>query len=255
MLLTIDVGNTNIVWGLFNNDTLLHRWALGTDSSRSTEEYTELADLCLRRQGIAAEQVTGVVVANVVPSMQAKIQGVCRALFAPTPLVIGPGVKTRLKIRFEPPTELGADRIANAVAASKLYGKSTIVVDLGTATSFDCISAGEYAGGAVAPGLMTGFEGLTSKAPRLPRVDLVKPASTVGRSVTTALQSGLVMGHAAMLEGMIERIRREIGNASVILTGDYAEIVRPALTLEHTLDVALTLKGLRLIYEYTTTDA
>ena len=256
MLLTIDVGNTNIIWGLFEGETLLHKWSMGTDISRSAEEYTEMADLCLRRKNIQAESISGVAVANVVPPMLNKIIDVCTVLFEQKPLIVGPGVKTRLKIRFEPPTELGADRIANAVAACRLYGKNIIVVDLGTATSFDCITNGEYAGGAVSPGLIAGIEGLTARAPRLPRVDLVRPQAAIGRSVTTALQSGLVNGHAALLEGMVERILQEIGPAEVVLTGDHAEIIRPSLRIRHTLDTSLTLKGLRYIYDYTvTTDA
>lgn len=256
MLLTIDVGNTNTAWGLFDGDVLIHRWAMGTDINRSAEEYTEMASLCLLRKNIQIESIAGVALANVVPSMLNKIIDLCMVLFGQKPLILGPGVKTRLKIRFEPPTELGADRIANAVAACRLYGKNTIVVDLGTATTFDCITNGEYAGGAVSPGLIAGVEGLTARAPRLPRVDLVKPPAAIGRTVTTALQSGLVNGHAALLEGMVERILQEIGPAEVVLTGDHAEIVRPALRIRHTLDNALTLKGLRYIYDYTvTTDA
>ncbi|MDP3486414.1 MAG: type III pantothenate kinase [Bacillota bacterium] len=256
MLLTIDIGNTNIVWGLFDGETLLHKWSMGTDISRSAEEYTEMADLCLLRKQIRAGSITGVAVANVVPPMLNKIIEVCVVLFGQKPLIVGPGVKTRLKIRFEPPTELGADRIANAVAACRIYGKNIIVVDLGTATTFDCITNGEYAGGAVSPGLLTGIEGLTASAPRLPRVDLIKPQTAIGRTVTTALQSGIVNGHAALLEGMVERILQEIGPAEVIITGDHAEIVRPALRISHTLDTSLTLKGLRYIYDYTkTTDA
>ena len=256
MLLTIDVGNTNIVWGLFEGETLLHKWTMGTDTSRSAEEYTEMASLCLLRKQVQVESILGVAVANVVPPMLNKIIDVCTVLFGQKPLVVGPGVKTRLKIRFEPPTELGADRIANAVAACRLYGKNAIVVDLGTATSFDCIANGEYAGGAVSPGLIAGVEGLTAKAPRLPRVELVKPQTAIGRTVTAALQSGIVNGHAALLEGMVERILQEIGPAEVVITGDHAEIVRPALRIKHTLDASLTLKGLRYIYDYTvTTDA
>lgn len=256
MLLTIDIGNTNTVWGLFDGETLLHKWSIGTDISRSSEEYTEIASLCLVRKGIQAESIIGVAVANVVPPMLSKIIDVCMVLFGQRPLIVGPGVKTRLKIRFEHPTELGADRIANAVAACRLYGKNAIVVDLGTATTFDCIANGEYAGGAVSPGLIAGVEGLTARAPRLPRVDLVMPQTAIGRTVTTALQSGLVNGHAALLEGMVERILQEIGQAEVVITGDHAEVIRPALRIDHSIDTSLTLKGLRYLYDYTkTTDA
>lgn len=255
MLLTVDVGNTNITWGIFSGDKLMHKWALGTDPRRSTEEYTELAGLCLQRRGIAPSEIKGVVMANVVPPMHIKLIEVCHNLLDAHPLVVGPGVKTRMKVRFDTPGDLGADRIANAVAAIRLYNRNAIVVDFGTATTFDCIVQGEYVGGAASPGLNTGVEGLTLRASRLPRVELTRPPTVVGKNVTTALQSGIVNGHGAMVDGMISRIIEEIGQGTVVLTGEYAEALSSSIRTRHTIDEALTLKGLRIIHEYTTTDA
>lgn len=254
MLLTVDVGNTNIVWGIFSGDNLVHKWVFGTDPRRSAEEYTELAGLCLHRRDVVASAIGGVVIANVVPPMHNKLIEVCQQLLGVPPLMVGPGVKTRMKVRFDSPSDLGADRVANAVAAIKLYNRNAIVVDFGTATTFDCIVQGEYVGGAAAPGLNTSVEGLSLRAARLPRVELTRPPAVVGKNVTTALQSGIVNGHGAMVDGMIARISEEIGNGVVVLTGEYAEALSHAIRTRHTVDEALTLKGLRIIHEYSSTD-
>jgi type III pantothenate kinase len=244
-----------MTWGVFSGDRLIHRWALGTDLRRSAAEYIELASLCLSRRGVDVREIAGIAVANVVPGLQGMVLNMCGELFNVTPLLVAPGVKTRMKVRFEPPTELGADRIANAVGAISLYSRNSIVVDLGTATTFDCIAGGDYLGVIAAPGLQSGVEGLAHRAMRLPAVELTKPLHVIGRNTVGSLQSGVVLGHAAMVEGMLLRIGEEMGPATVILTGDFAETVAPAIRTRNVLDPALTLQGLRLIYQYTNADA
>jgi len=249
LFLAFDVGNSRMSLGVFEDDALVHRWALSTDTSRTGEEYAELIDLSLHRRGLAKGCISGIAIANVVPALQRELLVACRVLGFPTPLVVGPGVRTKLKIRFEPPTELGGDRIANAVAAVKHMGNRVVVIDLGTATTFDCVVDGEYVGGVAAPGLQSSFEGLMERASRLPRVELIKPQQTVGRTVVAALQSGLINGHAAMCDGMVDRICQELGDAKVVLTGDMAEIVGSAMRVNYVLEPALTLMGLKVIYD------
>lgn len=247
--MTLDVGNSRISIGIFQEDKLIHRWALSSDTRRTAEEYAELIELSLTRRGLNRENITGVALANVVPVLHRELLTAFRVLELPAPLVVGPGVRTKLKIKFESPIDLGGDRIANAVAALRYVGNRVVVVDFGTATTFDCVIEGEYVGGVAAPGLQTGFDGLMSKASRLPHVELVRPTQTVGRTVVTALQSGLIIGHAAMCDGMVDRIVQELGQCTVVLTGDMAETVASAMRTPHTLEPALTLMGIKAIYE------
>lgn len=249
MLLAVDAGNSRIHFGVFAGERLSERFSLSTDLNRTAEEYAEMLDMCLRRRGTSASNVSGVAIANVVTPLQGTLLQSMAILGLSAPLLVGPGIKTRLKIRFEPATELGGDRIANAVAAMRLPGAAVIVVDLGTATTFDCIKDGEYAGGVVAPGVSSSLAGLTEKAPRLPRIDFAAPERIVARHGTGALQAGLVAGHAAMCDGLILRISEEIGEATVVLTGDHAELISPLMRTRHAQEPALTLIGLRLLYE------
>ncbi|HSL93673.1 MAG TPA: type III pantothenate kinase [Bacillota bacterium] len=249
MYLAVDAGTSRIHVGVFDGDRLTQRFSLATDLNRTSEEYAELLDLCLRRRGLAATEMTGAAVANVVTPLQSTLLQAMAILGIIHPLLVGPGIKTRLKIRFEPATELGADRIANAVAASRLVGPAVIVVDLGTATTFDCIVDGEYVGGVAAPGVASSFAGLTEKAPRLPRIDFAAPERVVARHGTGALQAGLIVGHAAMCDGLVLRIQEEIGDAVVVLTGDYAELIGPLMRTGHRHEPALTLQGLRILHE------
>jgi type III pantothenate kinase len=249
MFLAVDVGNSRIHLGVFEGDKLLNHFALATDPQRTPDEYAELLDLCLKRRGITHGKLTGVAIANVVTPLQTTLLDALVILGISSPLLVGPGIKTRLKIRFEPATELGADRIANAVAASRLVGPAVIVVDLGTATTFDCVRDGEYVGGVAAPGVASSFAGLTQKAPRLARIDFAAPERIVARHGTGALQSGLMAGHAAMCDGLILRIREEIGDAAVVLTGDHAELIGPLMRTEHQHQPVLTLLGLKILYE------
>lgn len=252
VLLAVDIGNTEIAFGLFSQDQLVATWRFASSLARTVDEYALLLDAALARHGLASRQVADSIIATTSPQTLPVLQQACVLLFAHRPLVVGPGVKTRLKIRFEPPTELSGDRIANAVAAYHLYGGGpVIVVDFGTATVFDVVSAkGEYLGGAMAPGLTVSLEALVGKTARIPRVELVAPPAAVGRTVAQALQSGLVLGHVEMFEGMLRRIRQEVGNARVLATGDLAEQFAGLSDQLTQVVPSLSLHGLRLLKEF-----
>ncbi|MFO7779818.1 MAG: type III pantothenate kinase [Nitriliruptoraceae bacterium] len=257
MLLAVDVGNSSTVLGLFSGEQLEHRWILSTSVSRTRDEYTLAIAGLLGRSGLELDRdVSGVVIGSVVPTVTETL----RALFTrelsreQPPVVIEPGVRTGVAIRHDHPQDLGADRIANAVAVSALYGGPAIVVDFGTAISFDAIDArGGFIGGALAPGITTGAEALVARAARLPTVEPVAPDTPIGRSTTSALQSGIVYGAAAMVDGMVSRISLELGQGvTTVATGGTAEVVLAHCgTIDHH-DPALTLKGLRLVWERNT---
>jgi type III pantothenate kinase len=219
---------------------------------RTADEYAMFIEQALKRNELDREDVSNVIVASASPHLQTIVEAALSLSSLPTPVIVGPGVKTKLRIRFEPPTELSGDRIANSVAAYYLYGQDTaIVVDFGTATVFDVISAkGEYLGGVLTPGIRIAAEALTSKASRIPRVDFVLPPQVIGRTSAQALQSGLLYGHVDLLNGLLQRIKAEIGPARVIATGDDA---KQFASLTQQIDVVephLTLHGLRLLYRY-----
>lgn len=252
MLLAIDIGNTEIAFGLFQADDLLATWRFASSLGRTADEYVLLLEDTLRRHGFAAADVAASIIATTSPQVLPVLETVCRELFQHRPLIVGPGIKTRMKVRFEPPTDLSGDRIANAVAAYYLCGGGpVVVVDFGTATAFDVVSGkGEYLGGAITPGMRVAAEALVGRTSRIPRVDLVAPATAVGRSTVQALQSGLVYGHVDMLEGMLRRIQREIGTAKVIATGDTAELFSQLTDQLDQVVPHLTLQGLRLLYQF-----
>lgn len=249
MLLAVDAGNSRIHVGVFAGEDLTERFSLATDQNRTAEEYAEMLDLCLRRRGLAVSNIAGAAVSVVVAPLQSILLHSLAILGILDPLLVGPGIRTRLRIRFEPATELGGDRIANAVAATRLKGPAVIVVDMGTATTFDCLKDGEYAGGIAAPGVASSLAGLIQRAPRLPRIDLAAPERVVARHGIGALQSGLIAGHAAMCDGMILRIWDELGDAPVVLTGDHAGLIGPMMRTPYDLEPALTLRGLKMLYE------
>lgn len=254
MLLAVDVGNSSTVLGLFSGEQLQHRWILSTSVSRTIDEHSLAVAGLLDRVGVALDaDITGVVIGSVVPTVTERF----RAMFlrelpgAHRPVVIEPGVRTGVSIRHDHPQDLGADRIANAVAVSALYGGPAIVVDFGTAISFDAVDAqGAFIGGAIAPGVMTAADALVERAARLPTVEPVAPVSPIGRSTTSALQSGIVYGAAGMVDGLVSRISLELGQGvTTVATGGNAELVLDQCgTIDHH-DPALTLKGLRLVWE------
>jgi type III pantothenate kinase len=251
MLLVIDVGNTNIVVGVFDGDQLVADFRFHTNERATGDELGLTTTELLRRRGIDAGAVSSVAVANVVPPLARAVDEMSRQYFHCTPLVVGPGIRTGISIKYEDPRLVGADRIANAVAGRHLYGAPAILLDFGTATTFDALSAaGEYLGGAMAPGILISLDALVSRASKLNRVELAAPPSVIGRSPAASMQSGFVFGYVGLVQGIVARMRAEIGeSARVIATGGLAELFAPLIPEIEAVDPHLTLVGLRLIHE------
>ncbi|MDX1659654.1 MAG: type III pantothenate kinase [Nitriliruptorales bacterium] len=255
MLLAVDVGNSTTVVGLFQDQKLVHHWRLSTDMQRTSDEFALIVQGLLGFAGLSfTHNVHGLVMSSVVPTLTETLREMVDRYFPFAPVVVEPGTKTGIALRYEHPREIGADRIVNAVAAFELYGGPAIVVDFGTATSFDAINGrGEFVGGAIAPGVHTSTEALVAKAARLPKVETMTPPTAIGRSTTAALQSGIVYGFAGQVDAIVERISEELGSGvTTVATGGLAPAVLDACTrLDHS-DPWLTLKGLRIIWERNT---
>jgi type III pantothenate kinase len=251
MLLTVDVGNTNINIGVFDGSKLKATWRVATGVHRMPDEYASLLLNLFDRQGIDASQITDAILCSVVPTLVGVFEEVCRRYLKVLPLVVESGVKTGVRICLDNPREVGADRVVNAVAAHQLYGGSVIVIDLGTATTFDAVSEdGDYLGGAIAPGIAIATEALFTRTAALPRVELTHPKRAVGRNTVAAMQSGIVFGYAGLIEGIVARIQQEMGGkAKVVATGGYAELLARETPVIEVVNPDLTLVGLRLIYE------
>ncbi len=251
MLLTVDVGNTNINIGVFDGSKLKATWRVATGVHRMPDEYASLLLNLFDRQGIDASQITDAILCSVVPPLVGVFEEVCRRYLKALPLVVEAGVKTGVRICLDNPREVGADRVVNAVAAHQLYGGSVIVIDLGTATTFDAVSEdGDYLGGAIAPGIAIATEALFTRTAALPRVELTHPKRAVGKSTVAAMQSGIVFGYAGLIEGIVARIQQEMGGkAKVVATGGYAELLARETPVIEVVNPDLTLVGLRLIYE------
>lgn len=251
MLLAIDIGNTNISLGVFTDDKLKATWRIATGIHRMADEYASLLLDLFDRQGIAPSQIKEAVLCSVVPPLVAVFEEVCRRYIGISLLAVEAGVKTGVRILVDNPREVGPDRIVNAAAAHHLYGGPVIVIDLGTAITFDAVSKdGDYLGGAIAPGIAVATEALFNRTAMLPRVELVRPKKAIGRNTITAMQSGIVFGYVALIEGMVSRIRRELeGEVKVIATGGYAELLARETPVIQVINPNLTLIGLRLIYE------
>jgi type III pantothenate kinase len=251
MLLTIDIGNTNITLGLYNGDVLGPRWRLATNHDRMPDEYGLQFIGLLDHSGHTVEELHGICLASVVPPLTGKFVQACVEYLGHNPLVVDAGVKTGVRVRYEPPRAVGADRIVDAAAVQHLYGGPACVVDFGTATTFDAISKeGDYLGGAIAPGIGIASEALFIRAAKLPRVDLQRPPTAIGRNTTHAMQSGLLFGYVGLVEGMVSRFRLELGpDMKVIATGGLAEIIASETEVIQVIAPWLTLDGLRLIWE------
>jgi len=254
MLFAIDVGNTNIVLGLAEKGRWLETWRLSTDIKRTVDEYFTVISALFVAASYHPAAVSGVIITNVVPPIQGTLEQVVHKLFKCTPLVVGEGARTGIKIRTDNPREVGADRIVNSVAAYHLYGGPTIVVDFGTATTFDVVSGqGEYLGGAIAPGIGISAEALFLRASKLSRVELERPKRAIGKNTVESMQSGLVFGYAGLVDGMIARLKRELGqSAHVVATGGLARIVASETSGIDAINDQLTLEGLRIIYDLNT---
>jgi type III pantothenate kinase len=249
--LAIDVGNTNVVVGLFEGQELKADWRLATRRDQTDDEYGILIRSLFDALGIDPTTLAGAVIASVVPPVTPVMASFCRRYLGREPLVVGPGVKTGVAVLYEPPGDVGADRIVNAVAAFAAYGGPVVVVDFGTATTFDVITArGEYLGGIICPGIGISSDALFQRAARLPRVEIRNPGQVVGRTTIGSIQSGLYFGYAAMVEGILERVRAELKQpVRVVATGGYGGLLAREIPSIEVVDPALTLKGLRLIWE------
>jgi type III pantothenate kinase len=255
MLLAIDVGNTNIVLGVFDGDTLIHSWRLQTLRERTSDELALLVDGLFAHSRVERVQVRGVILASVVPPLTGTMRAMVQQYFGVTAVNVEPAVNTGMPILYENPSEVGADRIVNGVAAWERFGggggRPMIVVDFGTATTLDAISSkGEYLGGAICPGVTISADALFQRAARLPRIDVRKPAQVVGRTTVGAMESGLFFGYVGMVEGLVKRMDAELGGRSIcVATGGLADVISPETSLIHHVDPDLTLHGLRLVWQ------
>lgn len=250
MLLTIDIGNTNLTLGLYVKETLGPRWRLATVHDRMPDEYGLQFLGLLSHAGHSPKDLTGICLASVVPPLTGKVVEACQRYLGQEPLVVDTGVKTGVRIRYEDPRAVGADRVVDAAAVQRLYGGPACVVDFGTATTFDAISAqGDYLGGAISPGIGIAAEALFLRTAKLPRVDLQRPPAAIGRNTVHAMQSGLLFGYVALVEGMVARFRAELGpNTKVIATGGLAEVIANETEVIDIIAPWLTLDGLHIIW-------
>jgi type III pantothenate kinase len=250
MLLVVDVGNTNTVLGLFDGDQLVHDWRIRTVVDHTVDEYGMLIYNLYKTSRISSRKIQDIIISCVVPPMLNILEPLCLKYFNLKPLIVGPGVKTGMPIYYDNPKEVGADRIVNAVAGYEKYKKDLIIVDFGTATTFDYVSEkGEYMGGCISPGIMISSDALFERAAKLPRVELSKPKSIVAKDTVSSMQAGIMYGYAGLVDGICDRMKAEVkSNPLVVATGGLAKIVAPETKSIDVVDEMLTLEGLRIIY-------
>jgi len=251
MLLVIDVGNSNTVLGMYRDSTLLHNWRITTDKFRTCDEYAMLLHDLFQFKGVAFNDIQDVIISCVVPPMISSLECLCRDYFKLKPYIVGPGIKTGMPILYDNPREVGADRIVNAVAGYEKKKCALIIVDFGTATTFDAISArGEYLGGAIAPGLGISSEALFSRASKLPRVEFCRPPQVIARNTVNSIQAGIFYGYVGLVDGIIVRMKKESSEpAYVFATGGLAGQIAEESTTIDEVDSMLTLEGLMIIYQ------
>ena len=251
MLLAIDIGNTSIKLGIFENKELRVTWRMASSVSRMSDEYAATLLILLQHERLEPSDIDSACMCAVVPPLSAIFEEVLQRYFNVKPLTVGAGTKTGVRIRYENPTELGADRIVQAVAARHLYGGPLIILDMGTATVFDTVSKeGDYLGGALAPGINIAAEALVNRTHTLPRIKLARPKKVIGTNTTSALQSGIIFGYVGLIEGVTARIWKELGEkGKIVATGGYADLIAQETKVIDIINPDLILTGLRLIYE------
>jgi type III pantothenate kinase len=254
MLLVMDVGNTQTVMGVYDKSTLRVNWRISTDLRKSGDEFWVIVRNLFREADLDTMAVDGVCISSVVPPLQGMLEDVCHRYFKTEPIIVEPGIKTGLSILVDNPREVGADRIVNSVAGIELYGGPLILVDFGTATTFDVVTAkAEHIGGVIVPGITISAEALFQRAAKLHRVELIAPKNVIGRDTSSAIRSGLIYGYAELVDGMVRRIKREMeGTPRVIATGGNAEVIAEQSKEIEEVCPLLTLVGLRIIYERNT---
>lgn len=252
MILVLDAGNSNIVLGVYDNDQLTFHWRMGTDRHKTADEYAMQVNAFFMHAGISFEQINGIIISSVVPPIMFALEEMCNKYFRAKPIIVGPGVKTGLNIKYENPREVGADRIVNAIAALQQYGgQPLIIVDFGTANTYCYINEkGEYMGGAIAPGISISTEALYTKASKLPRIEIARPSHIVGKNTVSSMQSGILYGFIGQVEGIVSRMKAQSKQEPlVIATGGMASLVANETKMIDIVEPFLTLKGLYIIYK------
>ncbi|AZV40817.1 MULTISPECIES: type III pantothenate kinase [Peribacillus] len=251
MIFVLDVGNTNTVLGVYEDDILKYHWRIETNRHKTEDEYGMIIKSLLQHEGLSFDQFDGMIISSVVPPIMFALERMCKKYFGIKPLVVGPGIKTGLDIKYENPREVGADRIVNAVAGIHEFGSPLIIVDFGTATTYCYINEDkQYMGGAIAPGINISTEALYSKAAKLPRIEISRPEGVIGKNTVSAMQSGILYGYVGQVEGIVARIKEQSKiEPLVIATGGLAPLIANESTAIDIVEPFLTLKGLQLIYK------
>jgi len=252
MVLVIDVGNTNIVLGIYEGKKLVNFWRVKTDAEKTSDEYGMIINQLFELQGFQFSDIEAIVICSVVPPIMYTLDHMARKYFGSEPLIVGPGIKTGINIKYDNPKEVGADRIVNAVAAYELYGGPLIIVDFGTATTYCAVSKnGEYLGGAISPGVRISMDALFERTAKLPRVELVKPDTVICKNTISSIQSGVIYGYVGQVDYIVTRMKKELGDmdAKVIATGGLSKLIASESETIDIVNGLITLEGLRIIYE------
>lgn len=251
MVLALDVGNTNIKFGLFDGNELKHSWRMHSDVFKTADDYGINVTSFFNRVGLDLHEVNGIIISSVVPAINYTLEHMCKLYFDVVPLFVGPGIKTGLNIRYEDAKELGADRIVNSVSAFERFGGPLIVIDVGTALTFNVISKnGEFLGGAICPGIRIAMKSLATNTAKLPNVELIKPDSVIGKNTQGCIQSGFFYGYVGLMDYVIDKLRNEVGGqAKVVATGGLVNLIADECKEKMEIDPVLTLTGLKIIYD------
>lgn len=251
LIFVFDVGNTNIVLGVYDHDELKHHWRIETNRNKTEDEYGMIIKSLFEHVNLSFSDIDGIIISSVVPPIMFSLERMCQKYFHVKPLVVGPGIKTGLNIKYENPREVGADRIVNAVAAIHEYGSPLVIVDFGTATTYCYINENkQYMGGAIAPGIGISTEALYSRAAKLPRIEIARPDHIVGKNTVAAMQAGILYGYVGQVEGIVKRMKDQAAKSpTVIATGGLASLIAQESKIIDVVDPFLTLKGLQIIYK------